>query len=304
MSARSRQITRAHLRAAQAMGTVFSLTDHASGGGAVRPALTQYLATSIVPWLREPAPPGVRRELLITASSLTYLCGFTHVDDELHGLAQRYYRLSATLADEAGDRTALAVALRALSVQARGLGHHRDALRLAEAAVAEGRHAPPRTRAFLHGQLAVAHAALLERRPALEQLAAAEAGLVDAGAVRDASFTGGYHEASLAHQRAVICWYFGDSRGAVAALQDSLRHRPDQERRSRAVVLAQLAEYQMRSGHLDAACATWSTFLEQRSALRSRRYDRAVALMRAYTRPYRNQPRVRALWQVAARTPD
>jgi len=48
------------------------------------PRATGYLATVIAPWLRATAPPVVRRELLTAAARLTYLCGFTHYDDELH----------------------------------------------------------------------------------------------------------------------------------------------------------------------------------------------------------------------------
>ncbi|MDH6577753.1 hypothetical protein [Kitasatospora sp. MAP5-34] len=67
---------------------------------------------------------------------------------------------------------------------------------------------------------------------------------------------GAYHGASLAHQRSVVATHLGDLPGAVAALRDSLRHRPAQENRSRALTLARLAELQPASGSLEAACLT------------------------------------------------
>lgn len=49
-------------------------------------------------------------------------------DDEQHGLAQRYYRTALSLAVQAGDPVAYAITLRAMSVQARSLGHHQHAV--------------------------------------------------------------------------------------------------------------------------------------------------------------------------------
>ncbi|GAA2135789.1 Tat pathway signal protein [Kitasatospora kazusensis] len=293
-AAPGRSLSQAHVRALREMGGVFSRADHLSGAGRVRPALTRYLSTTVSAWLRAGAPPAVRRDLLAAAAPLVYLCGFAHFDDGLHGHAQRYYRLAASLADEAGDRVGRAVALRALSVQAHQLRYRRRAYQLAEAAVSEGRYAEPRTRAFLYGQLAVAQASLGERQDALRHLGTA-ADELGRGAGRPQPLIGAYHEASLAHQRAVVVGHLGDLPGAVAALRESLRHRSAQENRSRALTLARLAELQLASGAVDAACLTWRQFLLCQGQLSSHRADRALVLMRAHTAPHRTHPAVRAL---------
>jgi tetratricopeptide (TPR) repeat protein len=235
----------------------------------------------------------------MTAARLTYLCGFTHYDDELHGTAQHYYLTTLRLAAEAGDATGYAVTLRALSGQARILGHHRQAVQLAEAGVrAVPGNAGSQTSAFLFGQLAVAHAANGSRRDAVRHLITAEQHLDRA---RDAPGPiGGCHPASLAHQQAAVRAKLGDRTGAIQALTVSIQHRPPEERRSRALTLARLAELQLDHGELEAACATWQRFLLDYPYLRSRRLDRAFRSMRARLRPHSTNSAVVALHRKAA----
>jgi hypothetical protein len=288
------RIERWHVWSAAGMVGLFSDADFAFGGGHARRALADYLAAVVAPWLRATATPGVRRELLTTAARLTYLCGYMHCDDELHGAAQHYYLTNLRLTAEAGDATGYAVTLRALSGQARVLGHHRQAVHLAEAAVdAVADNAGPQTSAFLFGQLAVAHAAEGNRRDAVRHLITAERYLDRA---QDAPEPiGGCHPASLAHQHAAVRAKLGDRAGAIRALTVSIQHRPPGERRSRAITLARLAELQLDGGDLEAACGTWQAFLLDYPLLRSRRVDRALGSMRARLRPYQNNAVVIAL---------
>ncbi|MFD8494799.1 tol-pal system YbgF family protein [Amycolatopsis sp. NPDC059657] len=293
------RVGRAEAAAAASMIEVFSDTDVTFGGGTGRTALAGYLAHTIAPWLRADAVPAVRHELLHAASLLTYLNGFMCFDDELHGAAQGYYLASARLAAQAADATGYAVALRALSVQALMLGHHRHAVHLAEAAVAAAAPtASPRTRAFLHGQLAVACAASGDRQAAVTQLGIAENRLAAAHSADVA--IGGYHEASLAHQHAAVAASLGDRQAAIRALKSSIFHRPATERRSRAITLARLAELQLSIGQLDQACDTWHRFLDDYPQLRSRRADTALATLRAQIRPHQKNPSARVLGQRAA----
>lgn len=288
------KVERWQLRSAAGMVGLFSDTDFAFGGGHARLALADYLAATIAPWLRAAATPAVRRELLTTASRLTYLCGFMHFDDELHGAAQHYYLTNLRLAAEAGDPTGYAVTLRALSGQARLLGHRREAVHLAEAAVrAASGTAGWQTSAFLFGQLAVAHAADGDRLQAIRHLCTAERHLDRAEDMPEP--IGCCHAASLAHQQAAVRAKLGDRGGAIQALMVSVRHRPARERRSRAITLARLAELQLDEGDLEAACGTWQLFLQDYPHLRSGRVSRALATMRARLRPYGNSSAVIAL---------
>ncbi|MFJ4672428.1 hypothetical protein [Kitasatospora purpeofusca] len=288
------QLGRHHVKAVHDMAVLLSRTDQTLGAGAVRQAFTSYLDSTVVPWLRLSGRPAIRNELLVEAARLTYLGGFLHFDDDLQGPAQRYYQISASLADEAGDTYGLALALRALSVQAWTLGHYRQAYRLAEAGATAGCRVGPGTLAFLNGQLALCTAAMGERKVALERLALAELSLSRAD-IAATPLVGAYNLASLAHHRAALSRHLGDSAGALAALKEASRLRPAHEIRSRALVLARQAELELERGYLEAACARWQDFLTAGRGIRSRRLNRAAATMRACLAPYRHNSGARAV---------
>ncbi|OXM47353.1 hypothetical protein [Amycolatopsis alba] len=283
------KVERSELDAAKAMLELFSTADLSFGGGYVRPALARYLHTTIAPWLRWGAAPAVRADLFVTAAQLCYLCGFLCFDDELHGIAQRYYLIAARLSRAAGDALHYAISLRALSVQARMLGHRTAAVDLATtAARALPRSAPALTRAFLIGQVAAAEAAANDQRHAVIHLRAAENHLDHS---RDTvSPVGTYHPAALSHHHAAVRACLGERPAAVSALTRSLRCRPPCERRARAITLARLAELHLDAGELDRACQTWNQFLDDYSHLRSQRADTALGTLRARLRPHLAYP--------------
>lgn len=292
------RIGRAEVDAASAMVELFSDADLAFGGGHGRQALTRYLHSTIVPWLRADVEPAVRVDLHAIAARLCYLCGFLYFDDELHGAAQGFYLAAVGLASDAGDAVGYAITLRALSVQARMLGHRRQAVDLAASAVAAlPATSPTRIRAFLIGQVAVAHAAAEERRDAVTQLCAAEAYLERAN--ETATPVGTYHPAALSHHHAAVRACLGERAAAMTALNHSIRRRPPTERRARAITLARLAELQLDAGELDGACGTWAQFLDDYRYLHSRRADTALATLRARLRPHTNYTVARAVHQKA-----
>ncbi|MGP4014367.1 tetratricopeptide repeat protein [Saccharopolyspora sp. 5N708] len=298
-SGRCDRIGRSEVSAAELMLPLFSDADSTFGGGCGRAALSAYLGRVVGPWLGADAAPSVRRDLLVVAARLAYLCGFMNFDDQLQGIAQRYYLASLRLAAEAGDETSYSLALRALSVQARCLGHYQQAVDLAEAAVRAGsRTASQRTCAFLFGQLAVAHAATGNRRQATANLAATERHLDRVAA--DPPPVGTYHDASFAHQRAAVAACLGDRAGATRALPAAVRHRPARERRSRAIMLARLAELQAADGQLELACRTWTQFLADYPHIQSARADSALINLRALVRPHQHNPAVQRLGRVIA----
>ncbi|OXM48859.1 tetratricopeptide repeat protein [Amycolatopsis alba] len=293
------RLERADVDAAQTMLELFSAADLTFGGGYVRPALARYLQTTIAPWLRLDAAPAVRTDALITAAQLSYLCGFLCFDDELHGVAQRYYLIAARLSHDAGDALHYAISLRALSVQARMLGHRTQAVDLATtAARALPVHAPPLTRAFLTGQVAAAEAAAAEQHHAVTHLRAAEAYLERACDTTPP--VGTYHPAALSHHHAAVHACLGDRGAAVSALTQSLRHRPEAERRARAITLARLAELHLDAGELDRACDAWSKFLDEYPYLRSQRAETALATLRSCLRPHTAYAPARSVTHKAA----
>ncbi|PYC79491.1 hypothetical protein C7C46_14085 [Streptomyces tateyamensis] len=277
----------------------FSAVDRIQGGGQARTALAAFLATTVAPMLAAPAPPVRRAGILSGAARLSYLCAFMQLDDELNGLANQYYRLSLTLAREAGDTAGQAMALRAMAALAYELGLRAQGLRLAQAA-ADCHLAPSsvRLRAAVLGQLALSEAAVGDRTAAHRHLGEARDRL--AGATGPPPAVGDYHRASWDHQRALVHVELGDRAGAIKFLEASTAHRPRTESRSRAVVLSRLAEAQLAAGHLAAACTTWHEFLDLYPLLDSRRARSAAERLRRLLLPHRRAPGADHLLQRAA----
>jgi tetratricopeptide (TPR) repeat protein len=294
------QVTLAQIETAQAMTRVFSDADSAFGGGQAQQALAGYLAENIAPLLHARTPAATRRKLFAVATELTYLQAFMCFDEERHGTAQRYYRVALRLAAENRDPAAYAVTLRAMSVQAHALGHHQEATRLADGALsAAPGTAATVTRAFLHGQAAVAAAGARDRRTALAQLSTAER-LIERATSTTTTVTGAYHLSSLAHQQAVVLDALGDKPGACKALITSLRHRPATERRAHAITLARLAELQLDLSHLEDAVTTWNTFLDTYPGLKSGRARTAFKTMRSRLRVYQRSAAAKGILQRAS----
>ncbi|WP_194377872.1 hypothetical protein [Streptomyces durbertensis] len=282
-----------HVASAHAMLDLFSRQEAAFGAGGVHVPLRQYLSTTLLPWLRADPPPAVRRELFNVAARLTYLCAFAHFDMNQQVAAQRLYLASVELAREVGDMAGQAIALRGLSHQARTLGHHAEALTLAEQAVGLGeRYLPPRQQAFLRGQLAVALAADGDAR-SVRQLSLAERRLERA--TSDSSSVAAFHAGSLALQHAAVARKLGDRRVVLRALDASLRHRPVEERRSRALVLAELGEEHLAQGHLEQSCQAWQLFLDIYPKVRSARVDNRLRRAQAALRPHSANPAAAAV---------
>lgn len=290
----------ARVSTVELMSQVFSDADRAFGGAHSLDALSAYLASEVAPLVRASGPSRLRTRVLSAAAELAYLAGFMCFDDEQHARAQAYYRVALDLAAEGRDSTRYAVTLRAMSVQARILGHTREALHLAEIATTAGQRVPPIRRAFLLGQVAVAAAADRDRPAALSALRAAEHHFDRAGSHGAGDPMGGFHFAALAHQEAAVHALLGDQRAAVKALTVSLRLRPTTERRSRAITTARLAELHLTTGHLDQAATTWLAFLDDYPHLHSARAAKAFTHMRERLRPHATHPAVRQLLTHAA----
>jgi transcriptional regulator with XRE-family HTH domain len=279
-----------HVVAAQQMARVFIGADSVFGGGYARAALARYLAYDIAPRLRVPARRETRRRMLSVATELAYLCGFMCFDDEQNAIAQRYYLVALKISIENEDPIGYAVTLRAMSVQARTLGHVREALSLAEAAIAsiaDCDDVPNLQRASLYGPLAVAAAAHGDRDAALAALTCAERLAAGAGPPED----GGlpivrYRTASHAYQEAAVRALFGDRPDAIRLLSESVRRRASDERRSRAITLASLAELHLDQGHLDESIAACHAFIDDYRPLHSSRARTALNHLTARLRPH------------------
>jgi hypothetical protein len=224
------------------MSSTFQKMDDMYGGGHGRGIVAAYITQEVAPLLH--GTTGKARPALFTAAAeMTYLLGWMAADDLNAGLAQRYYIQAARLAHEAGNPLMRSTVLRSLAVQAIELGHSTQGLALAEAA-ADGirRGCPPRKRAWITGMHAEALAATgYDHTRARHLLSKAETDLERADSAPTHELTGNYRRESYQHQVGLTLDQMGDYRGAEEHYAISVVSRHPNERRTRALIGAELA---------------------------------------------------------------
>lgn len=270
----------------QEVGRQFTTLEHAYGGGHARRALATYLVYEVAPLLRGARGPA-RSELFRAAASLAYRAGWMALDDDAHGLAQRYYIATVRLASEAGDMALRSSALRAMARQAVDLGHAAEAVNLAEVAMSTaGTHAPSYSMASYAGTLADAQAATGDRHAALKTLSRAER-LVDQTESPAHLWTGTYRRHSLEWDTGKVLSHLHDHAGAAAHLAASLSVLPAQQRRNRTLFHARLARNQVATRMPAAAAATVQAIEADLSLAPSARVTAELRALRREWRPYR-----------------
>ncbi|MDT9682817.1 hypothetical protein RND61_12150 [Streptomyces sp. TRM76323] len=292
---------REELEVAAIMVRLLSEADRIYGAGPFKSAASGYLAQMVGLWLRAPVDEGLRTGFLAVASQLARLSGFMSFDDEAHGAAQRFYRVSLDLAVESNRPDEYAWTLRRMSGQAHSLGHFRSAMNLAKSA--SELRIPPAGRASVLSQVAIALAATGERAQALREIRRAENLVVQEEALptsRETREIREYHYGVFVFDRAVLLSHLGDWEGAVENLRESLQYWSLTERRSRAIVLSRLAELQLRQGHLEQAVVTWHSFLDHYPSLNSRRLHRGMDNMRTHLAAFGRNPTAKELLRRAA----
>ncbi|WP_329399505.1 hypothetical protein [Streptomyces melanogenes] len=263
------------------------------GGGHARPMAAAFLVNTVVPWLRAEATDAVRKDMWAAASDLVYLTGWMAMYERAHGTAQTYYLKALKLAGRAEDHVTYCRTLRGMSLQASNLGHGPLALKLADSAAEAAPQAGPRLRAFLTGQQAHATSMVGDHRRARSLLAETESALMKADNRRES--IGGYDQSAYAFHVSHVLYEGKDLPGSIGALQQALRAQPANERQGRVHFYALLAQRQLEYGHLDAACDSWTRFLEDYEHISSARGDEHFDTMRLRLRPYRNARAVRQL---------
>ncbi|MER6571064.1 hypothetical protein ABT288_34020 [Streptomyces sp. NPDC001093] len=266
------------------------------GAGHARPMAAAFLVNTVGPWLRAQASEPVKQDMLAAASDLTYLTGWMAMYERAHGLGQTYYATALKLADEAGDHVTYCRTLRGMSLQASNLRHGRMALQLADSAAEAAPSAGPRLVAFLRGQQAHAASMVGDRRQAHARLRQAETALAKADNRRDA--IGGYDQTAYLFHVSHVLMEEGDLPGSIEAMKQSIRVQPAQERQGRVHAYAVLAQRQLRYGHVEAACESWTRFLDEYEHVSSVRGDDHFVTMRTDLAPY---AKTRAVKELAGR---
>ncbi|MEV0262092.1 hypothetical protein AB0I49_12170 [Streptomyces sp. NPDC050617] len=284
------------------VATVRTMTDRIAdildelGGGHARPMAAAFLVNTVAPYLKASATERIRKDMLAAASDLVYLTGWMAMYERDHGLGQRYYGKALKLAGAAEDHLTYCRTLRGMSLQASNLGYGSKALRLADAAAEASPEAGPRLRAFLAGQQAHAASMTGDRHSAIARLGEAETALSKADSRRES--VGGYDASAYHFHESHVLYEFKDLSGSIRALRQSLKVQPRQERQGRVHSNALLAQRQFESGHVEAACVTWHTFLDDYVQLSTARGDEHFDTMRRRVRPY---GKIRAVRELAER---
>ncbi|WP_405827167.1 MULTISPECIES: hypothetical protein [unclassified Streptomyces] len=282
--------------------TVQRMTDHIAGildelgGGHARPMAAAFLANTVMPWITADATPQVRERMLAAAADLVYLTGWMAMFERAHGLGQRYFVQALGLAGDAQDHLTYCRTLRGMALQASNLGYGPKALELADSAAEAAPAAGPRLVAFLRGQQAHGAAMVKDRRLAFARLRETEDALSRADGRNDA--VGGYDRAAYEFHVSHVLAELGDLPGSIQAMQRSNRARPANERQGRVHANGVLATRQWQLGHVEAACATWDTFLDDYATLSTARGDEHFATLRAHVKA---QPGTRVVRQLGER---
>jgi hypothetical protein len=263
------------------------------GAGHAMPMASAFLVNTVGPWLQAQATEPVRKDMLAAASDLTYLTGWMAMYEKAHGLGQRYYVQALGLAREAEDHVTYCRTLRGMSLQASNLGYGPKALELADSAAEAAPSAGPRLVAFLRGQQAHSASMVGLKQQAHVRLKEAEDALSKADNHRDA--IGGYDQTAYLFHVSHVLYEEKDFAGSIKALKQSIRLQPKQERQGRVHAYALLAQRQMRVGHLDAACGSWSRFLDEYEHVSSHRGDDHFRTMSTALRRHPTSSLVREL---------
>ncbi|UWE07369.1 tetratricopeptide repeat protein [Actinacidiphila bryophytorum] len=252
------------------------------GGGHARHLAVRYLTQDVASWLDGRYSETTGRELFAATSQLVHLAGWMAGNEGNQGLAQRYYAHSYRLAAETGDPELAATALRGMAVQAIDLGHRAAAVRLSEECVHFASSVQdPRAVAYYQATLANAAALDGDRRTATAALAASESAIEKAPKTPGESWAAHYSQGRWAHETGMILARLGDLDAAEDHLHHALAIHGLDRRRTRAIVLADLGQVQLRRHRTDAALATWSDFLDTAEGIRSVKVAEATASIRA-----------------------
>lgn len=189
------------------------------------------------------------------------LCGWLHLDADLHAAAQAYYVTALRCSASAADRLAGANVLAGMSFQATLTGHTREALALLDTAEQQvGRSASPKLIALLASRRARAHARDGDARSCGRALNQAEAALEAASdGYPEPAWIYFFDEPELAAQ-AGACWV--DLRRPDLArplLDRALRNLNQQYVRDRTIYHVRSGQTHFHSGNLDAACEELAT---------------------------------------------
>nr|WP_164545143.1 helix-turn-helix transcriptional regulator [Antribacter gilvus] len=260
----------------------FIVADETLGGGAMRTAVAEFLASDVATVLRGRfASEAVRGQAFSAAAEVAYLAGWKAHDSGLDGLAQRYYLCARNLARESGDAGHEAFILRILALQGCDLGQRVYSVRLAEASLARAKEGAvdEDTEALFHVAVARCQAETGDTSGAARTMSRAPRLLSERteNAPRWAAQWCS-NKATLLNQAAKTFTAMGDAKESVQFLAEVTgQWDPNSKARIWALSMAELGHAQWDVGDAASATRTWSEALPVLQRLDSDRTSKAAA---------------------------
>lgn len=282
------------------MREMFSRVDHQYGGGMVRPAVVDYLNTTVAPLLRGNYDDQIGSALMTAAATLTAFAGWTAFDAGRQGLAQHYYGQALKLAKTADDQLTGAYVLTKLTYQAIHLNQAAQASLVARAAVESARkaEAPPRVVGMFLVRQAWADA--ITRPDDRHKIRQIESLLGEAERVydkgksdRDPDWAALWDEPQFGGELGTVWELIGNNSRAADYAERAVRAFETTRPRSAALSRVAAAHAQLGLGELDQAVDSARTAVVEGKSLNSPRLIERVKRFDKRLKPYERSIHVR-----------
>jgi transcriptional regulator with XRE-family HTH domain len=237
---------------------------------------------------------GIGRRMLVVIGELCQLAGWVTADAGDHRRAARYYTLGVTAAHAAGERPLAANLISTLAYHLSNTGDRKDAVLLAQTAVAGARHSATVTSRALFGErLAWTHARVGDRRSTERALAAVERNFEQRRPADDPEWVYWLTEDEVTVMAGRCFVELGLPATAIPLLTDALARYDERMTREVALYTSWLAEAHLAAGEVDQAAvlATRTFVLTGRTS--STRTDDRVRLLSRRLEPFAAVPLVR-----------
>jgi hypothetical protein len=269
--------------------------DVLAGGDLIAPAFRELRAATKL--YRETSHnESVGRGLLVQVGELAQIAGWIASDAGLTALAARTYRLGASAARQAGDRSLAANLLGSLAYQHANTGRERDAVDLARAALDEaGPDAPAEVRALFLDRLAWAHARIHDSQPALRALGEAHDALLRKREGEAPRWAYWVNQDELDVMDARVFTELRRPLKALPLLSRALERYDATHAREMALYLSWLAVAYADANEPEEAASATARMLDLTEGLPSARTAERARLVLQRILPFRTVPNVRAL---------
>ncbi|WP_436890245.1 transcriptional regulator [Nocardiopsis dassonvillei] len=267
--------------------------DVIAGQDLIGPAVRELDAS--VAMLRESThTEEVGRALRVAVGELAQIAGWIASDAGRHEQAEGIYRLGLSAAREAEDATLAGQLAGSLAYQWANIGREREAVELAEAALAEaGPGAPVRARALFWDRVAWAHTKAGDARAAMRALGEASEALARHGDEEEPAWLYWVDEGELQIMEARAYTELHRPLRAVPLLNDVLSRYDTTHGRELALYLSWLAVAYADANEPEAAAEVARRMLEIANGLGSERTNERARVVRRALERFHDVPEVR-----------